>query len=207
MHVCTRIPRFMHGIAKPSHVQGLTRKHSVQAVVFDYGNVLCLEQTLEDMKGMALVSGIPDGRFSEFYWKLRPPYDRGEIDGPAYRTAVVRQQELRLSRDQIATLIKLDSESIIRLTRPSFQSSRSERVFISQSWAVKMNLGPRGHRPLGQATQREWTVCRNRCGGLQLCVSRSWRAARHVYSYIPCSCLFSESQGQTTQSAIHLPKL
>ena len=67
---------------------------------------------MEDMKGMALVCGIPHERFSELYWKLRPPYDRGDIDGPAYWTAVVGQQELGLSRDQIATLIKLDSESI-----------------------------------------------------------------------------------------------
>jgi putative hydrolase of the HAD superfamily len=105
---------FMHDTAEPGDKQGLSRKHSVQAVVFDYGNVLCLEQTLEDMRGMALVSGIPDERFSELYWKLRPPYDRGEIDGPAYWRAVVRQQELDLSRDQIATLIQLDGESITR---------------------------------------------------------------------------------------------
>jgi hypothetical protein len=32
----------------------------------------------------------------------------------AYWTAIVGQQELGLSRDQIATLIKLDSESITR---------------------------------------------------------------------------------------------
>jgi hypothetical protein len=44
------------------------------------------------MKGMALVCGIPHERFSELYWKLRPPYDRGDIDGPAYWTAVVSQQ-------------------------------------------------------------------------------------------------------------------
>jgi hypothetical protein len=30
------------------------------------------------MKGMALVCGIPHERFSELYWKLRPPYDRGD---------------------------------------------------------------------------------------------------------------------------------
>jgi len=67
---------------------------------------------------MALVCGIPHERFSEPYWKLRPPYDRGDLDGSAYWTAVVGQregrQELDLNRDQIATLIKLDSESIIR---------------------------------------------------------------------------------------------
>jgi putative hydrolase of the HAD superfamily len=66
------------------------------------------------MKGMALVCCIPHERFSELYWKFRPPYDRGDIDGSAYWTAIVGQEELGLSRDQIATLIKLDSESITR---------------------------------------------------------------------------------------------
>ena len=32
------------------------------------------------MKGMALACGIPHERFSELYWKLRPPYDGGDID-------------------------------------------------------------------------------------------------------------------------------
>src|SRR5438128_9539438 len=59
MHVYTCIILFMHDTAKRSAIQGLSQKRSVRAVVFDYGNVLCLEQTLEDMKGMALVRGIP----------------------------------------------------------------------------------------------------------------------------------------------------
>ena len=74
---------------------------------------------------MALVCGIPHERFSEIYWKLRPPYDRGDIDGPAYWTAVIGQhegqQELALNSDQIATLIKLDSESIIRPNQSAVQ--------------------------------------------------------------------------------------
>ena len=111
----------MHDTAKCTAIQGLSQKRSVRAVVFDYGNVLCLEQTPEDMKCMALVCGIPHERFSELYWKLRPAYDRGDIDGPAYWTAVVGQQELGLSRDQIATLIKLDSESISRPNQGAVQ--------------------------------------------------------------------------------------
>jgi putative hydrolase of the HAD superfamily len=111
----------MHDTPALSAVQGLSQKRSVRAVVFDYGNVLCLEQTLEDMKGMALVCGIPHERFSELYWKLRPAYDRGDIDGVAYWTAVVGQQKLGLSRAQIATLIKLDSESITRPNQGSVQ--------------------------------------------------------------------------------------
>jgi hypothetical protein len=79
MHVYTCIIRYMHDTAKPSAIQGLSTKRSVRAVVFDFGNVLCLEQTQEDMKDMALVSGIPHERFPELYWKLRPPYDRGGL--------------------------------------------------------------------------------------------------------------------------------
>lgn len=100
MHVYAYIIRFVHVTAKLSATQGLSRKGSVRVVVFDYGRVFCLDQTPEDMKAMALVCGIADERFSELYWKLRPPYDRGDIDGPAYWTAVVRQQELDLSTDQ-----------------------------------------------------------------------------------------------------------
>jgi putative hydrolase of the HAD superfamily len=111
----------MQDTAKPGATQGLSQKRSVRVVVFDYGNVLCLEQTLDDMKGMALVCGIPHEQFSELYWKLRPPYDRGDIDGPAYWTAVVRQQDLDLSRDRIATLIKLDCESITRPNQGAVQ--------------------------------------------------------------------------------------
>jgi putative hydrolase of the HAD superfamily len=111
----------MHDNAKHSATQGLLQKRPVRAVVFDYGNVLCLEQTLEDMKGMALVCGIPHERFSELYWKQRPPYDRSDIDGPAYWTSVVGQQELGLNKDQIATLIKLDSESITRPNQGAVQ--------------------------------------------------------------------------------------
>src|SRR5437879_3377372 len=65
MHVYTRNIRFMHDTAKLNARQGLSQRRSVRAVVFDYGNVLCLEQTLEDVKGMALGCGIPHERFSE----------------------------------------------------------------------------------------------------------------------------------------------
>jgi putative hydrolase of the HAD superfamily len=111
----------MQDTAKHCATQGLSRKRSVRAVVFDYGNVLCLEQTLEDMKAMARVSGISPERFPELYWKLRPAYDRGDLDGPAYWTAVADQQELGLSRDQIATLIRLDCKSITRPNQGAVQ--------------------------------------------------------------------------------------
>ena len=121
MHVYACIVSFMHDTAEPSAIQGLSHKLSIRAVVFDYGNVLCLEQTLEDMKGLALVCGIPHERFSDLYWRFRPAYDRGDMDGPAYWAAVVGQQGLGLGRDQIATLIQLDCESIARPNQGAVQ--------------------------------------------------------------------------------------
>ena len=99
-------------MAKPRQLPESLEKLSIDAVVFDYGNVLCLEQTLSDMESMALVCRIPIQSFIELYWKFRAPYDRGEFDGPEYWTSVARQHGLDLSKDQIANLISLDSESI-----------------------------------------------------------------------------------------------
>jgi putative hydrolase of the HAD superfamily len=113
--------RFEHDTGKRSAIQGLSQKRSVRAVVFDHGNILCLEQTPEDLKRMALVCGIPHERFAELYWKLRPPYDRGDIDGPGYWTAIIGQEKLGLSSDQMATLIKLDSGSITRPNQGAVQ--------------------------------------------------------------------------------------
>jgi putative hydrolase of the HAD superfamily len=33
---------------------------------------------------MARLAGVEPERFTDAYWELRPPYDRGELDGPAY---------------------------------------------------------------------------------------------------------------------------
>ena len=55
-----------------------------KAVVFDYGNVLCLPQQASDVEKMSELTGIQRPRFDELYWRFRDPYDQGEIDGAAY---------------------------------------------------------------------------------------------------------------------------
>jgi len=112
----------MHDSAKGgAPLQGLSQKRTIRATVFDYGNVLGLEQTLEVVNGMALVCGIPHERFSNLYWKLPPPYDRGDIDGQSDWKAVIGQQEPGLRRDQVVTRIKLDTESINRPNQGAMQ--------------------------------------------------------------------------------------
>jgi putative hydrolase of the HAD superfamily len=95
----------------------LKRPHSriaIRAVVFDFGNVLCLEQSSKDMADMARVCGIPTEPFRELYWELRPPYDRGDVNGTAYWNSVVRKHDRTLSSESIAELIGLDCASNAR---------------------------------------------------------------------------------------------
>lgn len=114
MRYYAHIIPFMHDTPNPGQLPEPPGKVSIAAVVFDYGNVLGLEQTLSDMESMARICRIPTQSFIELYWKLRPPYDRGEFDGPEYWASVARQHELGFSEDQIASLVALDGVSISR---------------------------------------------------------------------------------------------
>jgi putative hydrolase of the HAD superfamily len=59
-------------------------------VVFDYGGVLCRDQSEEDRRELAALAGVADaGRFWAAYWELRGPYDQGVLTAPDYWTAVV----------------------------------------------------------------------------------------------------------------------
>jgi putative hydrolase of the HAD superfamily len=87
---------------------------SVDAVVFDYGNVLSLEQSSSDMGRMARICGVPATQFSERYWGLRASYDRGDLSGAAYWSSLAAEFGQPLSGKQIAILIEIDCVSISR---------------------------------------------------------------------------------------------
>ena len=89
-------------------------KINIRGVIFDYGNVLCYPQQSADIESMAEVCGLSAARFREFYWKFRADYDRGDLNGNSYWTAVAGEQGIALSRDQIASLIALDTASWAR---------------------------------------------------------------------------------------------
>ncbi len=69
---------------------------------------------------MALVWGIAYKRFSELYWKRRPPYDCGNIDGPArvYRSM---KPELAINRNCLG-LLKAAPQDIL------YQDDRAENI-------------------------------------------------------------------------------
>ncbi|HLI33448.1 MAG TPA: HAD family phosphatase [Terriglobia bacterium] len=85
-----------------------------RAVIFDYGNVLCIPQQPSDVEKMAAICRMPVPRFAELYWRFRLAYDRAELNGDAYWGSVMREEGRTLSPDEVAQLIQLDGASWAR---------------------------------------------------------------------------------------------
>ena len=59
-------------------------------VLFDYGGVLCRDQSAEDRRAIEVAVGVPDpGRFWAAYWGLRRPYDEGTMSPADYWSRVL----------------------------------------------------------------------------------------------------------------------
>ncbi|HEY6748482.1 MAG TPA: HAD family phosphatase [Mycobacteriales bacterium] len=75
-------------------------------VVFDYGGVLCRDQSEEDRRELVALAGVADaGRFWAAYWELRGPYDQGVLTAPDYWTQVVGRE---LTVGEVATIEAAD---------------------------------------------------------------------------------------------------
>ena len=62
-------------------------------VVFDYGGVLCRDQSEEDRRALQELAGVADAdRFWAAYWRLRGPYDQGRLTAGDYWPQVVGRE-------------------------------------------------------------------------------------------------------------------
>jgi putative hydrolase of the HAD superfamily len=75
-------------------------------VVFDYGGVLCRDQSEADRRSLVELAGVTDaGRFWADYWELRPPYDQGAVAPADYWTRVVGRE---LTAAEVGTIEATD---------------------------------------------------------------------------------------------------
>jgi putative hydrolase of the HAD superfamily len=93
----------------------------VDALVLDYGEVLCEPASDGAMVAMAGETGIEPARFRELYWRLREDYDRGTLDGPAYWTRLAAEAGVVLSADGMSRLIALDVDAWTRVDARMFE--------------------------------------------------------------------------------------
>jgi putative hydrolase of the HAD superfamily len=83
----------------------------VKAVIFDYGNVLSLPQTMDDMAAMGRAAAIPADKMHSLYWQYRPAFDRADLDVASYWSAVAKGAGRDFSEDQLKEIIRLDNAS------------------------------------------------------------------------------------------------
>jgi putative hydrolase of the HAD superfamily len=122
LHACIVVS--MHNTTQMANPGGHPIRISVDAVVFDYGNVLCLEQSSSDLERMARICQVPARRFSESYWGLRASYDRGDLSGAAYWSSLAAEFGQPLSGKQIPILIELDCVSVARPNEAAIRWAR-----------------------------------------------------------------------------------
>jgi len=83
----------------------------IDVILFDLFGVIAREQSAEGKQLLAATAGVPAPQFWVSYWALRPPYDRGEVAGPAYWRQVATALSTSFDDRRIADLIAADIAS------------------------------------------------------------------------------------------------
>lgn len=91
---------------------------SINAVVFDYGNVLNEPPEAAEYQRLAAVAGIDEAEFFGLYWRDRLEYDcSNPLDGLTYWRQLATAAGKQFSAEQISQLIDLDAR-LWMATRP-----------------------------------------------------------------------------------------
>ena len=87
----------------------------MNAVLFDMFGVVAMDQSTTVRARMVEFSGHDHDPFWEAYWAPRQPYDRGDLDGPAYWKEVGERLGTPFGPEQVERLIALDLDSWSRI--------------------------------------------------------------------------------------------
>jgi len=90
----------------------------VDAVLFDYGQVLSGPPDAAAWAVLRVVSGLDEERLHEAYWKFRHDYDRGALTGRSYWDAVAADAGVRFDDAQRAALMAADIDLWTALNPP-----------------------------------------------------------------------------------------
>lgn len=81
----------------------------LQAVIFDYGEVLSGPPDPEAHRELLAISGVPEEPFEKAYWAHRLDYDADILNGQTYWQTVARDTGVEFSAQQIVQLLEVDA--------------------------------------------------------------------------------------------------
>ncbi|MGW1378458.1 HAD family hydrolase [Streptomyces sp. NPDC002446] len=80
-------------------------------LLFDLFGVIARHQSAEGKDRIVRAAGIPAPDLWDAYWTVRPPYDRGEVNGPGYWRRVAKTLGTRFDDHLIERLVAADIAS------------------------------------------------------------------------------------------------
>lgn len=89
---------------------------NVKAVIFDYGEVLCLPPTREELDASAQILGVPSEMFRTLWSRNRDRYDRGDLSAEFYWTKLAQEAGKSIDAD---TLRKLAERDVVMWSHPN----------------------------------------------------------------------------------------
>jgi putative hydrolase of the HAD superfamily len=120
-------------------VNGREKLSKVKAVIFDYGDVLCLPPTPEDIAGSAQILGISPDFFRTLWSRHRDPYDRGDFSPEAYWGKVAEDAGRPIDAGQVRELAARDVAMWSRLN-PRMLGWREDVSAAGMKTAVLSNM-------------------------------------------------------------------
>lgn len=118
---------------------GREKLSNLKAVIFDYGEVLCLPPTPEDIEGSAQIMGIGSDLFWTLWHRHRDPYDRGDISAEIYWRRVATDAGRSVDAGQSRELTERDLVMWSRLN-PDMLGWREDLSAAGMKTAVLSNM-------------------------------------------------------------------
>src|SRR5271166_3401515 len=118
---------------------GKDKLANLKAVIFDYGDVLCLPPTRQEIDGSARVLGISSDLYRVLWSRNRDVYDRGDISPEAYWRKFAEEADKPLDAAQIAELNRRDLAMYSR-SNPSMLAWLQDLVAAGMKTAVLSNM-------------------------------------------------------------------
>src|SRR5579863_9102597 len=104
-------------------------KHVPQAVIFDFGGVLCFHPPEERFTPIAEVFGLKTRDLLTLFWANRPAYDAGRLDARAYWSGIAQGAGQKLDETLLPALVRREVE---------LWNHYDQRVL---SWAAQLRAG------------------------------------------------------------------
>jgi putative hydrolase of the HAD superfamily len=83
---------------------------TVQAVIFDFGGVLCFHPSEDRFNRIANLFGIPTPDLLRLFWAHRIDYDAGLVDSRAYWTQIAQAVGKEMDDTLLGTLVQYEIE-------------------------------------------------------------------------------------------------